>query len=80
MNLCNFISGGAFLDKTKNPTEYKRPEVLSHQPVRFETAQSWNPGKGNLDHDGTGNDGVNWPPNNPNPTPGGAGEPGKGNK
>jgi hypothetical protein len=58
---------------------YECPKVLSHQPIRFETAQSWNPGKGNLDHSGTGNDGANWPPNNPNPTPGGAGAPGKGN-
>jgi hypothetical protein len=55
-----------------------QPLVLSHQPIKFETAQSWNPGKGNLDHPGTGNDGVNWPPNNPNPTPGGAGTPGQG--
>jgi hypothetical protein len=68
------------LDRTKNPTEYQKPEVLSHQPVRFETAQSWNPGKGNLNHPGTGNDGINWPPNNPNPTPGGAGAPGRGRR
>ncbi len=57
-----------------------RPLVLDHQAIRFETAQSWNPGKGNLDHKGTGNDGVNWPSNNPNPTPGGAGAPGQGKK
>lgn len=57
----------------------KSPLVLSHQHIKFETAQSWNPGRGNLDHPGTGNDGANWPPNNPNPTPGGAGEPGRGN-
>jgi hypothetical protein len=55
------------------------PLVLGHHQIKFETAQSWNPGKGNRDHYGTGNDGTNWPPNNPNPTPGGAGEPGKGN-
>jgi hypothetical protein len=66
------------LKHIKNTAAYQRPEVLSHQPVRFETAQSWNPGRGNLNHPGTGNDGVNWPPNNPNPTPGGAGTPGKG--
>lgn len=58
----------------------EKPEVMSHQRIRFETAQSWNPGRGNLDHPGTGNDGVNWPPNNSNPTPGGAGAPGQGNK
>ena len=57
---------------------YTAPYVLSHIAVQFETAQSWNPGKGNLNHPGKGNGGVNWPPNNPNPTPGGAGAPGKG--
>lgn len=40
---------------------YTRPAVLSDQPVRFETAQSWNKGKGNLEHPGTGNDGINYP-------------------
>lgn len=44
----------------------KRPMVMDHQPIKFETAQSWNSGKGNLDHSGTGNGGVNFPPNNPN--------------
>lgn len=44
----------------------KRPMVMDHQPIRFETAQSWNPGKGNQDHPGHGNGGVNFPPNNPN--------------
>ncbi|WP_394218356.1 hypothetical protein [Halobacillus trueperi] len=58
--------------------QYKAPEVIDHRPIKFETAQSWNPGKGNRDHHGTGNDGVNFPPGNPNPTPGGAGAPGKG--
>ncbi len=57
---------------------YSAPEVLNHQLIRFETAQSWNPGKGNLDHPGKGNNGSNWPSTNPNPTPGGAGAPGKG--
>ena len=37
------------------------PLVLSHQPIRFETAQSWNKGKGNLEHPGTGNGGINYP-------------------
>ncbi|CAN7714441.1 hypothetical protein LJR153_005909 [Paenibacillus sp. LjRoot153] len=41
--------------------QYTRPMVLSQQPVRFETAQSWNRGKGNLNHPGTGNDGINYP-------------------
>ncbi|MBX4160881.1 MULTISPECIES: hypothetical protein [Priestia] len=44
----------------------KRPMVMDHQPIRFETAQSWNPGQGNQDHPGHGNGGVNFPPNNPN--------------
>lgn len=31
-----------------------RPLVLSHQPIRFETAQSWNPGCGKIpDNNGT---------------------------
>ena len=51
----------------------EKPLVKSHQHIQFETAQSWNPGKGNLDHPGKGNNGVNWPESNPNPTPGGAG-------
>lgn len=38
-----------------------RPKVLSHQSIRFETAQSWNKGRGNLNHPGTGNGGVNYP-------------------
>ncbi|NOU87857.1 hypothetical protein GC102_19070 [Paenibacillus sp. LMG 31460] len=40
---------------------YERPMVLSQQPVRFETAQSWNKGHGNLNHPGTGNGGINYP-------------------
>jgi hypothetical protein len=71
------------LEQTKNPTtDYKRPEVLSHQPVRFETAQSWNKGHGNRDHPGTGNGGIHYP-HEPYPGPqngngGGRGK-GKGN-
>ncbi|MDQ1911171.1 hypothetical protein RAC89_11975 [Paenibacillus sp. GD4] len=40
---------------------YVRPFVLSHDLIQFETAQSWNRGEGNLDHPGTGNDGINYP-------------------
>lgn len=40
---------------------YVRPMVLSHQPIRFETAQSWNRGVGNENHHGTGNNGINYP-------------------
>lgn len=50
----------------------QHPKVLSHQPIRFETAHSWNPGCGkNGKHNG--NNGENWPSKNPNPTPNGAG-------
>jgi hypothetical protein len=59
--------------------KYNSPKVISYQPIRFETAQSWNPGKGNQDHPGKGNGGINFPTGNPNPVPGGAGEPGIGN-
>ncbi|MFE4114859.1 hypothetical protein [Priestia sp. YIM B13448] len=52
--------------ETKTNVSSKRPLVLDHQPIKFETAQSWNPGQGNQDHPGTGNGGVNFPPNNPN--------------
>jgi hypothetical protein len=58
---------------------YTRPIVLSHQIIRFETAQSWNPGKGKHDHPGTGNDGIKFPvETNPNPQPCGAGTAGQG--
>ncbi len=40
---------------------YKKPEVLNHQTIMFETAQSWNRGKGNRDHKGNGNGGKNYP-------------------
>lgn len=38
-----------------------RPMVLSHQSIRFETAQSYNKGQGNRDHPGNGNGGKNYP-------------------
>jgi hypothetical protein len=41
--------------------QYAKPMIVSHQPIRFETAQSWNKGKGNLNHPGTGNGGINYP-------------------
>ncbi|WP_090997035.1 hypothetical protein [Bacillus sp. 491mf] len=49
---------------TENRNEqkaYTRPMVLSSQPIRFETAQSWNKGHGNLDHPGHGNGGIHYP-------------------
>lgn len=36
------------------------PKVLSHQPVRFETAHSWNKGKGQLGAK-NGNGGSHYP-------------------
>jgi len=64
-------------------TDNDRPLVLEHQAIRFETAQSWNKGRGNLDHPGKGNGGINYP-NDPYTGPrhnngGGKGK-GKGNK
>lgn len=44
-----------------NKELYNKPKVLNHQPIKFETAQSWNKGHGNRDHKGTGNDGINYP-------------------
>ncbi|OXM85204.1 hypothetical protein CF651_16530 [Paenibacillus rigui] len=41
--------------------KYSSPQILSHQPIRFETAQSWNRGKGNKDHPGHGNGGIHYP-------------------
>ncbi|MBT2657100.1 hypothetical protein J7E81_18025 [Bacillus sp. ISL-18] len=56
---------------------YQRPIVLIHQPIHFETAQSWNPGNGNHDHKGKGNDGIQFPvDSNTNTQPCGAGEQG----
>ena len=57
---------------------YKRPKVLTHQPIHFETAQCWNPGKGKHDKPGTGNDGINFDDDNKNPQPCGAGTAGNG--
>lgn len=71
------------MKKNESTAEYQQPKVLHHQPIRFETAQSWNKGHGNLDHPGTGNGGINYPlppytgPHNGN---GGGNGKGKGNK
>ncbi|UOY93324.1 hypothetical protein MUG87_04140 [Ectobacillus sp. JY-23] len=63
---------------------YEKPVVMHSQAIRFETAQSWNKGHGNLDHPGTGNGGVNYP-NPPYTGPhnggnGGGNGKGKGNR
>lgn len=52
------------------------PLVLSHQPIKFETAHSWNKGVGNKKPSGNGNGGVNYP-NDPRPQKPGTG-PGSG--
>ncbi|MFS0637968.1 hypothetical protein AB1K84_18860 [Mesobacillus foraminis] len=36
------------------------PLVLSHQPIRFETAHSWNKGVGNKNPNSDGNGGKNY--------------------
>ena len=46
---------------------YTRPLVVSHQPVRFETAHSWNKGVGNKNPSGDGNGGISYP-NDPRPS------------
>jgi hypothetical protein len=58
---------------------YTRPQVLSHQPIRFETAHSWNKGVGNKNPSSNGNGGVHYP-NDPRPQKPGTGPgSGKGN-
>ena len=57
---------------------YRKPVVVSHQPIQFETAHCWNPGCG-TDGKQNGNNGINFPNGkNPNPTPDGAGALGVG--
>lgn len=57
---------------------YEAPAVISHQPIRFETAQSWNRGRGNLVHPGKGNGGIHYP-NDPYTGPRRGNKGGKGN-
>lgn len=61
----------------ENKGSYISPKVLSHQPIRFETAQSWNKGVGNKEPGGDGNGGINYPLD-PRPQKPGTG-PGSGN-
>jgi hypothetical protein len=49
------------MEGSKEKKVYVPPKVLSHQPFKFETAQSWNKGHGNRDHPGKGNGGINYP-------------------
>ncbi len=38
-----------------------QPLVLSHQPIQFETSQSWNKGHGPVSGDDGNSDGVKYP-------------------
>ncbi|MDQ8737922.1 hypothetical protein [Paenibacillus sp. LHD-38] len=38
---------------------YRAPKVLKHQPIRFETSQSWNRGRGPVAPDKGKSDGDN---------------------
>jgi hypothetical protein len=40
--------------------DYESPMVLSHQPIRFETSQSWNRGHGPVSNDGGKSDGDHY--------------------
>ncbi|MFD0829820.1 hypothetical protein ACT8ZR_30035 [Neobacillus sp. M.A.Huq-85] len=44
--------------KEKN---YERPVVLCHQPIRFETSQSWNEGQGPVSGDYGNSNGNSYP-------------------
>jgi hypothetical protein len=45
----------------KNKENYVSPKVISHKPIKFETAHSWNKGVGNKDPNSDGNGGINYP-------------------
>ena len=40
---------------------YATPVIMSLLVEKASAAQSWNKGKGNQDHPGTGNGGINYP-------------------
>ncbi|WP_171016938.1 hypothetical protein [Pseudalkalibacillus caeni] len=40
---------------------YKAPEILNHQPITFETSQSWNKGHGPVSGDDGNSDGDKYP-------------------
>lgn len=66
----HFILGGKTMrmENRNAPKVYTRPMVLSSQPIRFETAHSWNNGLGNRPPS-NGNGGINYP-HNPGTHPG----------
>ncbi len=40
---------------------YVAPKVLDHQPIQFETSQSWNKGHGPVSGDGGNSNGDHYP-------------------
>lgn len=40
---------------------YSAPEVLDHRPIKFETSQSWNKGRGPVSGDDGNSNGQNYP-------------------
>ncbi|NYE03871.1 hypothetical protein F4694_000590 [Bacillus niacini] len=40
---------------------YVSPKILSHSPIRFETSQSWNKGRGPISGDPGKSDGDKYP-------------------
>jgi hypothetical protein len=41
--------------------QYEAPEVLDHRPLKFETSQSWNTGRGPISGDDGNSNGQNYP-------------------
>lgn len=59
---------------------YFRPMVVDHRPIRFETAHSWNKGKGTRPAVSNGNNGIHYPnPPYTGPRNGNDGTNGQGN-
>lgn len=55
------IGGDLMIKESINPPKaYTRPKVLSHQPIRFETSQSWNKGHGPVSGDDGNSDGKKY--------------------
>jgi hypothetical protein len=48
-------------EETKLARIYSRPMVMGHQPIRFETSQSWNRGRGPVSGDDGNSDGDGYP-------------------
>lgn len=54
-------------EEQKQLTKYKSPKVMTHQPIRFETSQSWNKGHGPVSGDDGNSNGGNYPHDPYNP-------------